>query len=126
MPFPTTGVPNLSALTPGASDFFIEMKLLGLVAAVGLTLVLAQDASMYLKENKWTISTEKMDDSAIAWARYTDDLEKDGWGKFSVFTNRDAEDADKMYAAGYLEGYLTQKRIWEVRELFFSLHHACL
>jgi hypothetical protein len=37
-----------------------------------------------------------------------------GWGVFQVETNQKYPDNQQMYAAGYLEGYLTAHRIYEM------------
>jgi hypothetical protein len=48
-----------------------------------------------------------------AVGEYHDHIEKDGWGKLSIEGNPLHEDETQMFAAGYLEGAMTQKRIYQ-------------
>ena len=52
----------------------------------------------------------------LAYAEYNDSLLESGWDTLYVSFDEDldrTDDYDSMYAAGLLEGYLTQKRMWD-------------
>jgi hypothetical protein len=49
----------------------------------------------------------------IASAKYTVGLESLGWDLLAISTNKNFEDEVQAEAAGFLEGYLTQSRIWD-------------
>jgi hypothetical protein len=44
---------------------------------------------------------------------------KSGFGELSIASSKDFADSDQMYAAGFLEGALTQPRIWQQ---YFNVH----
>ena len=54
---------------------------------------------------------------AAAWAAYTATYDAIGWDVLNVTTtdSKTADVVDSMYAAGYLEGYLTQKAMYILR-----------
>jgi len=49
----------------------------------------------------------------VAWARYNNSVQQTGWGFLEVGASEDSQFSDdlKMYAAGYLEGFLSAKQI---------------
>lgn len=50
----------------------------------------------------------------VAWGSYLDSLHtRSNFGQLRVTTSGEHPDADQLYAAGYLEGYLTAHRIWD-------------
>lgn len=50
----------------------------------------------------------------IAWGSYLDGLHaRSNFGQLRVTTSGEHPDADQLYAAGFLEGYLTANRIWD-------------
>ena len=51
-------------------------------------------------------------ENSLAHATYNSDLEKTGWDKLVITTNKKFEDDETSYAAGYLEGSLTANRIY--------------
>ena len=65
---------------------------------------------------------------AAAWAAYTASYDAVGWDVLNVTTSDDKTVAviDSMYAAGYLEGYLTQKAMYvsyqNIYSQFFTVH----
>jgi hypothetical protein len=48
----------------------------------------------------------------IAGAKYTRSLESKGWDLLAIKTNPTKDDKQQAEAAGYLEGYITNDRIW--------------
>lgn len=63
--------------------------------------------------NKWSFVAGKEDPAAVAWGSYVDmQTRASAFGELSITTNAESEDDDQMYAAGFLEGALTQARIW--------------
>jgi len=64
---------------------------------------------------------------AAAWASYAATYSSIGWDVLNVTTAADAgAQSDAMFAAGYLEGYLTQKAIYasyqNIYSQFFTVH----
>jgi hypothetical protein len=66
---------------------------------------------------KFTVMMGVWDEDAAAYGTYKPDMEQTGWDKLAI-TSYPWEEVDeypdevKAYAMGYLEGYLTFKRIW--------------
>jgi hypothetical protein len=62
-----------------------------------------------------TIDSKKEDPSAIAWGCFTDKINSTGWSSLSVHTSTSSEMpmTAKIYAAGFVEGLLTMRRINE-------------
>ena len=50
---------------------------------------------------------------ATAW--FTNAINETGWSYLNVSTNGDFDNYDQAYAAGFVEGYLTQHLIYQVR-----------
>jgi len=55
---------------------------------------------------------------AVAWGAYTKGVETTGWDIMEVATNSSAPSQDAGFAAGLLEGYATQPRIYAAFENF--------
>ncbi|KYQ96786.1 phospholipase B [Tieghemostelium lacteum] len=53
------------------------------------------------------------DQTGIAYAAYSNDMNITGWGYLSLTTNKQFPDLLQASAAGYLEGYITQSMIWQ-------------
>jgi len=72
------------------------------------------DATVFYKGNKFVVELGARDlENGAAVCTYEASLEKIGWDVLKVETgNSDVVDEIKAYAAGYIEGYVTQKRIW--------------
>jgi len=70
-------------------------------------------ASIYYdySTQKYNIVPFVLDTNAVAYATYTPTLYTDGWDKLAITTNNKFEDNISAYAAGYLEGVLTNKHI---------------
>ncbi|TRY78809.1 hypothetical protein TCAL_07583 [Tigriopus californicus] len=49
----------------------------------------------------------------VAWANYTNHINKTGWGYLEVQTDPAFEDKVQAFAAGYLEGYYTAEQIYQ-------------
>ncbi len=79
------------------------------------TLELSQSASVYYNKdlNEYQIILNTLDTSSVAYATYKPKLSTKGWDFLTVTTNQNNKYDDKIlaYGAGYLEGYLTRKRI---------------
>jgi hypothetical protein len=65
---------------------------------------------------KFTVEEGVYDESAPAFGIYKPNMEKTGWDSLALssYQGEDSKYIDevKAYAMGYLEGYLTSKRIW--------------
>lgn len=76
-----------------------------------------QQASVYCQNAKCSYKFNVLDvESATAYGVYNDTLEETGWGILNISAGRGsklAENTDLMFAAGYLEAVLTQKRIYQ-------------
>ncbi|KAL4431400.1 hypothetical protein ABPG75_006656 [Micractinium tetrahymenae] len=63
-------------------------------------------------EGRWAFSPAAA--GGIAWGSYLDGLHaRSNFGQLRVTTSGEHTDADQLYAAGFLEGYLTAQRIWD-------------
>ena len=58
--------------------------------------------------------------SGVAWGKFRDDSDSDGWGKLYVHSNAKSPDLHQMTAAGFLEGALTSTRISQHYTNFMS------
>jgi hypothetical protein len=61
----------------------------------------------------------------VAWGSYLDSLHaRSNFGQLRVSTSGNYSDEDQLFAAGFLEGYLTAERIWDsfvnMRDYFTS------
>jgi len=80
----------------------------------------SQTANIYYSKvsNKYTVKYEPINkDSSLAYLKYTPSYEKVGWD-FLVLSSSDKpesiySDARKHYGMGYLEGYVTYKRVYD-------------
>lgn len=60
----------------------------------------------------WAFSSSAA--GGVAWGSYLDGLHtRSNFGQLRVTTSGEHPDADQLYAAGFLEGYLTARRIWD-------------
>eukprot|EP00033_Pygsuia_biforma_P000459 GCRY01000545.1.p1 GENE.GCRY01000545.1~~GCRY01000545.1.p1 ORF type:complete len:552 (-),score=133.76 GCRY01000545.1:71-1726(-) len=60
--------------------------------------------------------------SAVAVAFWNDTCLTTGWGELAITTNKAYSNEQQVYAAGFLEGALTQKRIHQAQQnLFFNV-----
>ncbi|KAK3090580.1 hypothetical protein FSP39_012855, partial [Pinctada imbricata] len=79
-------------------------------------LSLYQYGTVYCENRKCSYKAGSMDfEKGTAVGVYNDTLETTGWGILDIASGYGAEtsDSDIMYAAGYVEGYLTAKRIYQ-------------
>ena len=68
--------------------------------------------------NKYTVKYEPMNkEDSLAYLKYTPSYEKEGWDKIIVSSSDKPDtiysDSNKHYGMGYLEGYVTYKRIYD-------------
>ena len=68
--------------------------------------------------NKYIVKYEPMNkEDSLAYLKYTPSYEKEGWDKIIVSSSDKPEtiysDSNKHYGMGYLEGYVTYKRIYD-------------
>ncbi|KAJ6230348.1 phospholipase b-related [Anaeramoeba flamelloides] len=69
--------------------------------------------SVYFSTDSSTYTYKQgMDTDAVSYAKFDDTLFEIGFGRLHLYTNKDYGDYIQMYAAGFLEGHLTQERIW--------------
>lgn len=62
--------------------------------------------------------------AGLAFAEYEESLETTGWDKLIISSSnsKNYTDFEKAYAMGYLEGVLTNKRIFDVFQNFYSMN----
>ncbi|XP_052791309.1 phospholipase B-like 1 isoform X2 [Mya arenaria] len=74
-------------------------------------------ASVYCEDQKCSYKLNVLDvEGATAYGVYNDTLSETGWGILNITAGRGSKQPDNnqlMFAAGYLEGLLTQKRIYQ-------------
>ena len=79
----------------------------------------SQTANVYYSQisNKFSVKYEAINKNSLAYANYTPSYEKDGWDHLTVSSSDKSEsiysDYTKHYGMGYLEGYITYKRIYD-------------
>lgn len=66
--------------------------------------------SVVLKNAKMSLQKGRVRD-AVAWGSFTDVIDKTGWAVLDIHTAPSANGDTQSYAAGFLEGALTHKRI---------------
>ncbi|KAH0786051.1 Laminin A family protein [Histomonas meleagridis] len=71
------------------------------------------EATCYMKDGVASIEVGKIDEKGVAWAYWNDSIEEIGFNEIKIETNKNSSSADQMYCAGFVDGYLTQKRIYE-------------
>lgn len=70
--------------------------------------------TVFLNGGAWSLKTGVLDKTGVAWANYTDQtMHPSGFGQITVTTNPKYNDTAQMFAAGYVEGALTQERVWQ-------------
>lgn len=67
--------------------------------------------------NNYSVKLNILDDNGIAYGFFNDSLNKTGWSILEIQTNNNQNDNkitdyNRMYAAGYLEGFLSSKEIY--------------
>jgi len=62
-------------------------------------------------QNTYSFQSGVIDKSGAAYGSFDDNIEVDGWARLHITSNSRFEDEQQMYAAGFLEGALTQARI---------------
>ena len=79
----------------------------------------SQTANIYFSKisKKFQVKYEGINKDALAYANYTPLYEKEGWDRLTVSSSDQPEsiysDYTKHYGMGYLEGYITYKRIYD-------------
>ena len=77
---------------------------------------------------KYNVQLGDVDHNAVAYANYTPSYYEDGWDYLTVssYIGDDViySDVQKSYAMGYIEGYLTQERIWDFYRNMVASHFA--
>ena len=78
-----------------------------------------QTANVYYSKvsNKFTVKYEPINKESLAYVTYNASYEKDGWDRLALSSSDKPEsiysDYLKNYGMGYLEGYITYKRIYD-------------
>ncbi|KAJ5074345.1 phospholipase b-related [Anaeramoeba ignava] len=70
-------------------------------------------ASVYWEYNDYQIEFGIADPTAICYGIFSDTLFEIGTSKLHIYTNSTYNDSIQMYAAGFVEGALTQQAIWD-------------
>ena len=79
----------------------------------------SQTANVYYSKvsNKFTVKYEPINKDSLAYANYTSSYEKEGWDHLTLSSSDQPEsvysDYTKHYGMGYLEGYITYKRMYD-------------
>ena len=73
-------------------------------------------ATVYLKNGTFTVVPQLLDPTGVAFGLYDPSLFEKGWDTLSLTTNSHSDsysDYEKAYGLGFLEGVLTQQRIYD-------------
>ena len=79
----------------------------------------SQTANVYYSKvsKKYIVEYGPINTNSLAYAKYTPSYEKEGWDRLIVSSSNQSEtvysDYSKHYGMGYLEGYITYKRIYD-------------
>jgi hypothetical protein len=85
-----------------------------LVFLIGLSLGNStQSATCYLTVDQPNISLGVADPSGVAWATYSETINSTGFNRIVIESNPAFSSASQLLCGGYVDGYLTQHRIWE-------------
>ena len=88
----------------------------GLLTVGLLGVALSQEISVYVDNGEYTVK-EGLSADADVEASFIDSCMTTGWGRLHVQINdvssSNATDAQRMFAAGVAEGYLTSKQIYQ-------------
>ena len=78
-----------------------------------------QTANIYISKvsNKFTVKYEPINTESLAYIKYTPSYEKEGWDRLALSSSDKPDtiysDSIKHYGMGYLEGYVTYKRLYD-------------
>lgn len=86
-----------------------------------------QKATVYKENNQFVLKVGSLDKDGLAYGVYNDSFMSTGWGVLDVkagYSSKSYDENDVAYAAGYLEGYLTSRQIYQhivnLNATFFS------
>ncbi len=72
------------------------------------------DACLIRLCSAWRTSSHPLPAGGVAWGSYYDGRHsKSNFGQLRVSTSRAYDDSTQLFAAGFLEGYLTAERIYD-------------
>jgi len=78
---------------------------------LGLSLVSAKATkagAVMTSEGVWTIVKDQSTENLVAWGTFDNTISELGWAQLHVEASEGFDDGDQMFAAGYVEGYLTR------------------
>ena len=79
----------------------------------------AQTGTIFFSDNQFHFQPV-YNTNGVAYGSFSDEMEQTGWGKLTIKTNPVYSNDNQSYAAGMLEGILTQKRIFQ---MYTNLYH---
>jgi hypothetical protein len=81
-------------------------------------------STCYIDENRGLYLVDGVVDETegVAWAVFDDGINETGWYKLVVKGREGADSKDMMRCAGYLEGHLSQKQIYQHYQLAKDIH----
>ncbi|KAL0210670.1 hypothetical protein RCL1_005106 [Eukaryota sp. TZLM3-RCL] len=93
------------------------MRVYLLLFLLAICLAAEQKASVVRQNGRYVVVPGHFPDRAVAWATYDDKIQTTGWGMFNVETSTSSQfsDHDQMFAIGMLEGFLTNRNIWDFK-----------
>ncbi len=96
--------------------YFVLLILVNLSFSLSLTSE-AQTANVYYSKTsgKFSVKYEPINNEALAYAKFTPSYEEIGWDYLTISSSENNKYSDyvKNYGMGYLEGYITYKRIYD-------------
>ncbi|KAJ4459867.1 putative Phospholipase B [Paratrimastix pyriformis] len=88
---------------------------------ISLSIAAVFEGSLYMEEGTFVFRRGVSDPAAVGRGRFDDSIQTQGCGSLDVETSPLYDDLAQMVAAGYLEGALTQHRIYQHFQNFWSL-----
>lgn len=89
----------------------LSKSIFGILLVLWVSCVSAQDwATVYYESGAYVLRSGK-NVSGVVYGYFSDEISENGWGKLFIESNGTYPANIQMFAAGYLEGVITQERI---------------
>eukprot|EP00792_Barthelona_sp_PAP020_P006934 TRINITY_DN3088_c1_g1_i1.p1 TRINITY_DN3088_c1_g1~~TRINITY_DN3088_c1_g1_i1.p1 ORF type:complete len:551 (+),score=134.84 TRINITY_DN3088_c1_g1_i1:125-1777(+) len=111
--------------TQSHTIFSLQMQLVHILIVLlicSIAIALCDVQTMSLKKDSnghWYYSFIETSEY-VALGKFSNEVQKNGWGVLDIQTSEGFSDLDQLYAAGFLEGFLTQSMVWDYYHNFIA------